>query len=145
MGQTESERSVRREKSARHPIGTHTRRRKVGGIISYQSAAFIREDFDAVIALHVFGEIDIANAKDFEAAVEGAEPDLGAERLLVIDLRSCTFLDSTALQVVIRAHQRQGDRLVVIVPEASVIHRIFRITSLDQRISIVENLSKVLP
>lgn len=114
-------------------------------LINYHSAAFIREDFDAVIALHVFGELDIANAKDFEAAVEGAEPDLGAERLLVIDLGSCTFLDSTALQVVVRAHQRQGDRLVVIVPEASVIHRIFRITSLDQRISIVESLSKVLP
>ncbi len=70
---------------------------------------------------------------------------MGTERLLVIDLGSCTFLDSTALQVVVRVHQRQGDRLVVIVPEASVIHRIFRITNLDQRISIVESLSKVLP
>jgi anti-anti-sigma factor len=70
---------------------------------------------------------------------------LGADRLFVIDLGSCTFLDSTALQVVVRTHQRQGDRLVVIVPEASVIHRVFRITSLDQRISIVESLSKVLP
>lgn len=98
-----------------------------------------------MIALHVFGELDIANAKDFEAAVEGAEVDLGAERILVIDLGSCTFLDSTALQVVVRSHQRHGDRLAVIVPEASVIHRIFRITNLDQRISIVESLSKVLP
>ena len=40
--------------------------------------------------------------------------------------------------------KRLGDRLCVIVPEASVIHRIFRITSLDTRIPIAESLSKVL-
>ena len=113
-------------------------------VISYHSAAFIREDFDAVVVLHVFGELDISNSKDFESAVTSAEPDIGPERLLVIDLTTCTFLDSTALQVVVRAHQRQGDRLCVIVPEASVIHRIFKITNLDARIPMVESLSKVL-
>ena len=111
---------------------------------SYHSAAFIREDFDAVIVLHVFGELDMSNTKEFEEAVTASEPDMGADRLLVIDLASCTFLDSTALQVVVRAHQRQADRLCVIVPEASVIHRIFRITNLDSRITIAESLSKVL-
>lgn len=94
--------------------------------------------------LHVSGELDISNSKDFESAVTSAEPGIGPERLLVIDLTGCTFLDSTALQVVIRAHQRQGDRLRVIVPEAGMIHRIFKITNLDSRIQIAENLSEVL-
>ncbi len=94
--------------------------------------------------LHVFGELDISNAKQFEDAVTSSEPDIGPDRLLVIDLTTCTFLDSTALQVVVRGHQRHGDRLCVIVPEASVIHRIFKITNLDSRIPIVESLSKVL-
>ena len=86
----------------------------------------------------------MSNTKDFEEAVIAAEPDMGADRLLVIDLGSCTFLDSTALQVVVRAHQRNGDRLCVIVPEASVIQRVFRITNLDSRIPTAESLSKVL-
>ena len=118
---------------------------KGGRSISYhQNAAFIREEFDAVIVLHVFGELDISNAKEFETAVKIAEESIEPDKLLVIDLATCTFLDSTALQVVVRAHQRHGDRLSVIVPEASVIHRIFRITSLDTRIPIAESLSKVL-
>jgi anti-sigma B factor antagonist len=116
----------------------------LGERISYQSAAFIREDFDAVIVLHVFGELDMSNTKTFEEAVLAAEPDMGSDRLLVIDLGSCTFLDSTALQVVVRAHQRNGDRLCVIVPEASVVQRVFRITNLDTRIPMAESLSKVL-
>jgi len=95
--------------------------------------------------LHVFGELDISNAKEFEDAVVSADPDIGADRLLVIDLGSCTFIDSTALQVVVRAHQRHGDRMCAIVPEAGVIHRVFRITNLDSRIPIAESLSKVLP
>lgn len=86
----------------------------------------------------------MSNTKDFESAVVAAEPDLGADRLLVIDLGSCTFLDSTALQVVVRAHQRNGERLCVVVPEASVIQRVFRITNLDTRIPIAESLSKIL-
>ena len=86
----------------------------------------------------------MSNTKDFEDAVVAAEPDLGADRLLVIDLGSCTFLDSTALQVVVRAHQRNGERLCVVVPEASVIQRVFRITNLDTRIPIAESLSKIL-
>jgi len=118
---------------------------KGGATISYrQNAAFVREEFDAVNVLHVFGELDISNAKEFEAAVKSAEETLEPDRLLVIDLATCTFLDSTALQVLIRAHQRHGDRLCAVVPEASVIHRIFRITSLDTRIPIAESLSKVL-
>ena len=117
----------------------------MGAAISYpQNAAFIREEFDAVNVLHVFGELDISNSKDYESAVKSAEETLEPNKLLVIDLATCTFLDSTALQVVVRAHQRLGDRLCVIVPEASVIHRIFRITNLDTRIPIAESLSKVL-
>ena len=110
----------------------------------HQNAAFVREEFDAVNVLHVFGELDISNSKEFEAEVKGAEETLEPDKLLVIDLGTCTFLDSTALQVVVRVHQRLGDRLCVIVPEASVIHRVFRITSLDTRIPIAESLSKVL-
>ena len=86
----------------------------------------------------------MSNKNEFEEAVTKAEPDMGPDRLLVIDLGSCTFLDSTALQVVVRAHQRHGDKLCVIVPEASMIHRVFRITSLDTRIPLAESLSKVL-
>lgn len=86
----------------------------------------------------------MSNTKEFEGAVLTAEPDMGADRLLVIDLGSCSFLDSTALQVVVRAHQRNGDRLCVIVPEASIIERVFRITNLDTRIPTAQNLSKVL-
>lgn len=94
--------------------------------------------------LHVFGELDISNTKDFEAAITAAEPDLGADRLLVVDLGSCTFLDSTALQVVVRTHQRNGERLCVIVPESSIVQRVFRITNLDNLIPIADSLSKVL-
>jgi len=55
----------------------------VGAFISYQrNAAFIREEFDAVNVLHVFGELDISNSKDFESDVKSAEETLEPDKLL---------------------------------------------------------------
>lgn len=111
--------------------------------MTHQGAAFIREDFDPATVLHVFGEMDISNSPKFEEAVR-ALIDPTSERLAIIDLTGCSFIDSTALQVLVRAHAELGDRMCIVLPEASMIQRIFKITNLGDRIPMAESVSQVL-
>ena len=112
-------------------------------LMAHQGAAFIREDFDAATVLHVFGEIDISNSGQFESSVHEAT-DLDGSRLTIIDLTGCSFIDSTALQVLVRSHNNLGDRLCVVVPEESMLQRIFKITSLGDRFPMAESVGQVL-
>ena len=78
--------------------------------------------------LRVDGELDIAVAEQFSAAIQ--KQLLGA-RPVVVDLSGCTYLDSTILNVLVRASNAAPDRLGVIVPEASRVRKLFKITNLE--------------
>src|SRR5438874_2586615 len=85
------------------------------------------------------GELDISRAEEVERELERIESE-GPE-LLVIDLRGLEFLDSTGLRLILGADSRgrREGRRVAIVPGPESVHRVFRITLLDNRLEFVES------
>ncbi len=86
----------------------------------------------------VRGEIDLFTAPELKAALVGAI-DSGRTRL-VVDLSETTFLDSTALGVLIGTLKRlrTRDGVLSIVNTDGSIAKTFEITGLDQIFTIAE-------
>jgi anti-sigma B factor antagonist len=87
------------------------------------------------------GELDLATAPLLEAQVERIE---GAERV-VFDLRELTFLDSTGLQVILRAEaaaRRDGVEFAV-VRGPRAVERLFSVMNLEQRLRVVGDPSEL--
>jgi anti-sigma B factor antagonist len=90
-----------------------------------------------VIALA--GELDISSAGRVEqelARAEARQPSV-----VVLDLSGLAFMDSTGLRIVVgadaRARERGGRLTVVRGPEP--VHRVFRITRLDERLTMADS------
>lgn len=84
----------------------------------------------------VVGEVDLAAAPRFWSLLEAALPDPGGR--LVVNLSETTFIDSTALGVLVRALKRlrhHGSEMVIQEPGPGA-RRIFQITGLDQILTI---------
>jgi anti-sigma B factor antagonist len=98
----------------------------------------------AAAVVTVRGELDAFNAEELsssfaEVRVDEAEP-------LVIDLSGVTFMDSTALGVVVRRVNEvveRGGSARVVLPETSA-RRIFEITTLDRVLPIAESRQDAL-
>jgi anti-sigma B factor antagonist len=91
------------------------------------------------------GEIDAHTAPRLRARIQDvlAEPGI---RHLVIDLSGATFLDSSALGVLVGALKRMkeaGGRLDIVLPR-SPLRRIFEITALDRVLALHETRDEAL-
>jgi len=83
------------------------------------------------------GELDAFVAPELVAAVD----ELERSSLVLFDLSRVSFLDSTALGLVVRAVREIGERggeARVVLP-ASPARRIFEITTLDRVLPVVES------
>jgi anti-sigma B factor antagonist len=90
----------------------------------------------------VRGEVDLYTAPELKSALLAAA-ESGAERVLV-DLRETTFIDSTALGVLVGAKQRiasRGGRIDVVCNDRNVA-KIFEITGLDRVFRIYATLEE---
>jgi anti-anti-sigma factor len=59
---------------------------------------------------------------------------------VVLDLRGLTFMDSTGLRLVIRwdtTAREEGFRFAI-VPGTDVVQRVFRLTGMDEHLSVAE-------
>ena len=85
------------------------------------------------------GELDISRAEEVERELERIEAE--GPDLIVFDLRDLEFLDSTGLRLILGADSRgrREGRRVVIVPGPESVHRVFRITLLDNRLEFAES------
>jgi anti-anti-sigma factor len=104
-------------------------------------AAFIREETPAGDVLHVLGEVDLANADEFAAAVAQLSKD---SKDVVVDLTACTYMDSSGLRVLAAAHKDGADRMRVVIPKGGSVHRIFEITGLANEFNACENVDAAL-
>ena len=97
------------------------------------------EQRDAVVCLALRGEFDLAAAERFERELHRAEFD-GA-RQIVIDLRGLSFIDSTGLQMVLKADARARengfDLTVVRGPEN--VQRVFQVTGMEEYLPMVDD------
>lgn len=85
----------------------------------------------------VTGEIDVATAPALRSRLEGTIDADGTE-LVIVDLLGVTFIDSTALSVLIEASKRSagaGRSMRVVVAEPRIL-RIFEITGLTELFAI---------
>jgi anti-anti-sigma factor len=89
--------------------------------------------------LAISGELDLAAASSLEEELDRA---LGSgSRVIVVDLKSLEFIDSTGLSVLVRAHQRAqeaGLELGLVNPGAQV-ERLLSLTGLADRLTLAEH------
>jgi anti-anti-sigma factor len=91
-----------------------------------------------MVRLALAGEFDLSNAAQVEDALKEIEHE--HPPLLVLDLRELTFMDSTGLRVMVSADARARDdsRRLAVVQGPESVHRVFRITGLDDHLEMVE-------
>ena len=99
------------------------------------SAAFVPRPRSQV--MRVMGELDIAEAPIFESAIG---QHIVQDRNFVVDLRDCSYLDSTIISVFIRLSRRLGKTLCVVARPGSAVERLFRVTNLYHQLNIVPEL-----
>jgi len=86
------------------------------------------------------GELDLSGVDRARQAIEEAEA--AASPLLVLDLSELEFIDSTGLEVLLRAARRahdDGRRLIVRRP-SRYVRRLLELTAIDQSLDIVEDV-----
>ena len=92
----------------------------------------------ATVALR--GELDLSGVDRARQAIEEAEKSSAS--LLVLDLSELDFIDSTGLEVMLRAARRahdSGRRLIVARP-SRYVRRLLELTAIDQSLDIVEDI-----
>jgi anti-anti-sigma factor len=85
--------------------------------------------------LYLTGELDVFCAQEIEARIEAHER---SRRALTIDMKGCTYADSTILSVLVQAAKRYGNRLKIRVPSSGVVPRILAISELDRFLPIAD-------
>jgi anti-sigma B factor antagonist len=86
------------------------------------------------------GELDLSGVDRARQAVEQAEATDAT--LLVLDLSQLDFIDSTGLEVMLRAARRahdNGRRLIVARP-SRYIRRLLEMTAIDQSLDVVDDV-----
>jgi anti-sigma B factor antagonist len=98
----------------------------------------------AIVSLALEGEFDIAGASSVEQELQRIEQS--APPTVVLDLRRLTFMDSTALRIIIAAdaRAREQSRRLVLVRGPDPVHRILHMTRLDERLEIVDDPAVLL-
>ena len=91
------------------------------------------------VRVEVSGELDLSSALVFEEQLRRVEEEC-EPKLLVLDLRSLKFMDSTGLRLILSAHARAMNRgrKLAIVEGGAAIQRIFRLTGVLDRLNVVE-------
>jgi anti-anti-sigma factor len=91
------------------------------------------------VRVAVSGELDLSSALTFEEELRRIEEQSGP-LLLVLDLRSLKFMDSTGLRLILSAHARalNRGRELAIVQGGESVRRLFRLTGVSDRLNFVE-------
>lgn len=92
--------------------------------------------------VRVEGELDLATREDFEEAIGDSEPG----RQLVIDLTECTFLDSSAVRVLVataRAAEASNGKVSLVARDPGIL-RVLEIAAVDKILPVHGTLDAAL-
>jgi anti-anti-sigma factor len=100
---------------------------------------------DGLVRVALKGELDLSTVNKVEEELESLEA--GGAKLIVLDMKSLTFLDSTGLRCLVTADQRARDagRRLVLVRGPDAVQRVFTITRLEERLEMVDDPASVTP
>lgn len=95
-------------------------------------------DGESTVVIEVTGELDLASSPGLQHELE--EGAASRARLVIVDLRSLEFMDSTGLSVLVRAHQRatQSGQRFGVVRGPQQVQRLLSLTGVADRLTIVE-------
>ena len=116
-----------------------------------RSAAGVQNNFHieartrgSITTLAVRGELDLASSPLLRDALERASA--AGAGLVIIDLRELTFMDSTGLSVLVKAHRQAldaGHRLAL-VKGGTQVQRILTLTRVAEHLVIVDDPDQLL-
>ena len=98
---------------------------------------------DAVI-VRARGEIDLSTIPILEAALRAP---LENGQHLIVDLTAVRYIDSTGLHTLLRSQEQLREkrlRVLVVVPPAAVIRKIFRISAVDKVFHLFPTLDEAM-
>ena len=97
------------------------------------------EEAEGTVRIGLDGELDIATTPGAEFELRRIER--GPARVIVIDLRGITFMDSTGLRLLVSAdaRARDGEHRLAIVRGPDTVHRVLELTGLDARLALVDD------
>lgn len=99
----------------------------------YREFAMVVERTGNEAILHVFGDVDLSCASEFEKAIEQAAL---TSDTVTIDLQKCQYMDSAGLTTLVRAAQRDDARVEAIVLVGSSVARLTEITEFSRVLPI---------
>jgi anti-sigma B factor antagonist len=94
------------------------------------------------VVVRVEGDLDMATSPRLEEALESA----GTAKRVVIDLTECTFLDSSALRLLIasaRARESEDGSIELVVTNPRIL-RVLEITAVDTVLPVHDSLESAL-
>jgi anti-sigma B factor antagonist len=100
--------------------------------------AVTTDEVPEAAVVSISGEFDISAAMDVEQQIRPIEDQVP---VLVVDLRAVSFLDSSALRLVVEldTNARTRGRRLVLVRGPEEVQRVFRITRLDHQLEFVDH------
>lgn len=114
-----------------------------GGTSGRDAAVIGVERNDGGTVVSLAGELDLYNAEDVRAALLEACADDPA--VLVVDLAEVTFIDSTALGVLIEARSKLADRAGFRLAAPGLeTRRALEVSGLDRHFSVFETVADAL-
>jgi anti-anti-sigma factor len=98
-----------------------------------------------VVVIALVGEHDLDHCDTLESALARAAVRAPT---VIVDLSGCTFMDSTAIRLVLHAHattiRASGAFAVVIAPEAGPVARLAQLMRLDQIVDVHPSLDSAV-
>lgn len=87
--------------------------------------------------VHVAGELDLVTSPELDEVLKGAQR---SARLVVLDLRALTFMDSSAVHVILHAagRGRQTGGRLMLVRGPSQVDRLLTLTGASDKVSIFD-------
>ena len=107
-----------------------------------QDLMLTSETSDDATVLHVAGELDLSTVAAFDTALEQSRL---SGRVIVV-LSECTFIDSSALQSLVRAERtaRESGGSLALVAPTQPARRVLEVAALDRFVAVFDNLPDAL-
>lgn len=88
--------------------------------------------------VRLIGEFDLQAFDQVDTLLTDAQ--MGTSQTVLVDLRSVTFIDSSGIRALVRAHKRgtAGAGPLRLIRGPDNVHRVFELAGLDSRLEFVE-------
>ena len=99
---------------------------------------------DNTVVIGVSGELDLASSPALEHELE--QGAAAQAELVIFDLRSLEFMDSTGLSVLVRAHQRatENGQRFGLVKGPQQVQRLLSLTGVAERLTLADSPEELL-